>query len=519
MLKSVGPLICVIALLRGAPPPQQAPAAATFHSGTRLVEVEVVVRDKNGPVKGLTRDDFTVLDQGRTQSIAIFRASSSSTAALAPAPLPAGAVSNRVDSRGEPLTGATVVLLDQLNPVLDLKGYARKGVTRLLRSLTATDRIALYSLGKDLHVLQDFTDDPQKLVEALSKLDPGLDLLPADLETISQGLPDPSSIHTGDPVSDGLIRNSIAATAGQEAANAASIREDITVRALRLIIQHLAGVTGRKNLVWLQQEPRIPTQVMAMLLQANISLYPVLIRGVGESGVLSGTFASSGRLPALMGNAQCIECARRHAVEDLGAATGGAGFTDSLDLTTAMRTAEEDAANSYVLGYYPAEELLDGRYHKIAVKVPGRSLQLRYRPGYLATRTAPPMSTLSAQALLNDPLDSTGVGLSARILADPNTPGKRQIRLVIDLHDIHLESKGGQNTGEFEVVMANPFTHWSRSARIPINVSDAQLQQDLQSGLTLTLSGVDPQTGEIHIAVRDRNTGAAGSLRVPLPKD
>jgi len=41
---------------------------------TRLVEVGVIVRDKNGPVAGLTKDDFTVLDQGKPQKISIFSA-------------------------------------------------------------------------------------------------------------------------------------------------------------------------------------------------------------------------------------------------------------------------------------------------------------------------------------------------------------------------------------------------------------------------------------------------------------
>src|SRR5271154_1651174 len=35
---------------------------AIFRSGTRLVEVDVVVRDKNGIVKGLTKDDFGLID-------------------------------------------------------------------------------------------------------------------------------------------------------------------------------------------------------------------------------------------------------------------------------------------------------------------------------------------------------------------------------------------------------------------------------------------------------------------------
>ena len=40
-------------------------------------------------------------------------------------------------------------------------------MTKLLRSLAESDsRIALYTLGEKLHMLHDFTDDPQKLTEA-----------------------------------------------------------------------------------------------------------------------------------------------------------------------------------------------------------------------------------------------------------------------------------------------------------------------------------------------------------------
>jgi hypothetical protein len=43
-----------------------------FRSGTRLVQVNVVVREKNAPVTGLTKDDFTLLEDARPRSIATF---------------------------------------------------------------------------------------------------------------------------------------------------------------------------------------------------------------------------------------------------------------------------------------------------------------------------------------------------------------------------------------------------------------------------------------------------------------
>ena len=166
------------------------PEPQIFHSGTRLVEVEVVVRNQpvrppglgaflawtfdsgppfgppGTPLKGLTKDDFTLLDEGKPQSIAVFRAgaaSGSNTGDAKPMALPPGAVSNRQDSRGQPVNGATAVLIDFLNTDFGCLSYERLGMTNLLRSFAETDsRVALYTLGESLHVLHDFTDDPKK---------------------------------------------------------------------------------------------------------------------------------------------------------------------------------------------------------------------------------------------------------------------------------------------------------------------------------------------------------------------
>src|SRR5579862_8078667 len=96
---------------------QQSSDPAIFHSEIRPVEVEVVVRDRRvrppgleasltyyldsgppfgpagAPLKSLTKDDFTLLDQGKRQSIAVFRTGSSLGAKpgeVKPITLPAG---------------------------------------------------------------------------------------------------------------------------------------------------------------------------------------------------------------------------------------------------------------------------------------------------------------------------------------------------------------------------------------------------------------------------------------------
>ena len=56
---------------------QNAPQPPTISVSTRLVQVGVIVRDKNGPVADLTKDDFVVLDRGKPQKISVFSVESS----------------------------------------------------------------------------------------------------------------------------------------------------------------------------------------------------------------------------------------------------------------------------------------------------------------------------------------------------------------------------------------------------------------------------------------------------------
>src|SRR5438552_8265828 len=86
-----------------------------IHINTRLVEVDVVVRAKDGPVINLAKEDFTILDNGKVQRVDVF---SISTAERSKSkenlpPLPGGVVSNR--GANQVSRSATVILFDRLN--------------------------------------------------------------------------------------------------------------------------------------------------------------------------------------------------------------------------------------------------------------------------------------------------------------------------------------------------------------------------------------------------------------------
>src|SRR4029077_16105321 len=86
----------------------------TFRVGARLVQMDVVVRTDRNTVRGLTKEDFTVLDKGKTQNIAVFSVTEKSAPAAQLTPLPPNVASNRMNNRGEASQAATVILFDRL---------------------------------------------------------------------------------------------------------------------------------------------------------------------------------------------------------------------------------------------------------------------------------------------------------------------------------------------------------------------------------------------------------------------
>jgi len=74
----------------------------------------------------------------------------------------------------------------------------------------------------------------------------------------------------------------------------------------------------------------------------------------------------------------------------LASGTGGAAFLPSKleDLTAVFRQIAAELQAQYLLGYYSTDERRDGKFRRIAVRVPGRSdLRIRARQGYYAAKS------------------------------------------------------------------------------------------------------------------------------------
>ena len=66
--------------------------------------------------------------------------------------------------------------------------------------------------------------------------------------------------------------------------------------------------------------------------------------------------------------------------------TGGRSFSDSNDLSLAMKQVQADTNVYYVLGYFSSNSKEDGKYRKIRVELNRPGLKISHRPGYFAAK-------------------------------------------------------------------------------------------------------------------------------------
>jgi VWFA-related protein len=223
---------------------QAPPDPVVIHTGTHVVLVNVVAKNKHGkPVNDLKRDDFVLRDNGQEQKIGLFALEEAGGASLQRSNFPAQLTfTNRPGA-----AGATVFLFDELNTQLTDQELAKKDFVRYLRELPPTSRVAVFVLGDSLSLLHDFSQDMASLLAALSKhanrVNPEV--------TASSAPPASSNSLTGDQTStaqwDAFMKSS-----NQPYVNyTQTVRATGTAAALETIAGHLQGIPGRKTLIWI----------------------------------------------------------------------------------------------------------------------------------------------------------------------------------------------------------------------------------------------------------------------------
>ena len=511
-----------------------APIQPTFRVGARLVQLDVVVLSDKTPVRGLTKDDFTVQDKGKPQNISIFSVTEAHNAPKSD-PLPSNVASNRMNNRGEATSTATVILFDKMNTPSTDQVVARRQTLALLSSLKETDRVAFYSLDTELNMVQDFTDGADRLARAAKSLG-------------SQGSGAQAASAAEDKALASALQDSL--TAFQQGVDG-STRVAATMNAFRTIVRHLNGLPGRKNLIWLtasipftygagterRQDDQVEIDRMERLMsEANVAIYAVDPRGAGAGIALAAapdTNSAGGRI--LGGKAgQAADTAPNtlsgtQGMQVISENTGGKAFYNTNDLAGALREILDTTEVTYSLGFYVDEKALDNKNHDLSVKLAKKpetsKASVRYRKSYAALNP----QTLAVQqprpaiaVLAGDALDASAVGVMAATAPSPTQQGIHLVQVRVELADLMLERKGDKWTGAFDLGLALQGSGRQQSSdvnvkTINLSLTDDQLKQGLSAGLVIDNTIPSPAASmKLRVVVQDKIGGTAGSVRIPI---
>jgi len=511
----------------------------TFRSGVRLVNVSVIAHDNAGqPVKNLAAADFRIYEDGKEQKIEVFaieadRLAPTPSAASSPTPSTPGVFSNRLAER--PSGGVTVILFDRLNSTWEDQKSARNQILKLLANIRSSDRVALYVLESDtITVLHDFTSDSGRLIAVLNRF---LGTTSVELSRSEERAPD--FARSGVASEDADTEAWLARTTMMVAEMYLRRRAELTTDALESIANHLAGIPGRKNLVWVSgafpfvipsdHGPQIMNKEVnratRAINSADVAVYPVDIRG------LIGAFVnpSAATAPVTRGAAPTAPVfttmAYTHPNQDtmrtIAEATGGRVYLNTNAIGEAIRKAIDDSRVSYVLGYYSSRPDSDNRFRNINVKVNRSGVELRHRKGYLAAPVAVGNSRARLAGLgrvMLSPIEASGISLTAEVARARN---EGTIVVRIDPQSLTWEQKNDVREAAIDVVIAQSVPGGKyftiKETTVRLTADPERYQQMIEDGLTLSSNFTAlPDAYRLHVVVSDVASQSVGSLIVPL---
>ncbi|HZU21416.1 MAG TPA: VWA domain-containing protein, partial [Terriglobales bacterium] len=504
----------------------------TFHAATHLVQINVVVRDRdNRPALGLTKDDFLVSDRGKPQTISVFSADTAAPAS-APSPqppLPPNTFSNRNLESSAARSGATIILLDNLNTLESTASQpyesspfwlealalasAKRRLLEFLQQLDSADHIAIYGLSDTLHVLCDFTCTRDQLIAVVTRYDTSSKTRKEEVEPgqfSAQVTPDPQA----DAHMDVAMQ--------QMASFNNERRAEVTMTALDAIAAHVADLPGRKSLLWLTANlPFSGAAIARILARGSLIAYPIDARGllpresgennkegyIDEDAYARGELARHADYPQPVGISTMQKMA-----ED----TGGRAFVNTNDLTGAIRSAIEDSAATYTLGFYIDASAVDDKFHEVKVQLRRAGLTVRQPKGYFALKDTPTVDERRRNfaRAVRSPIDSAAIPLQVTA-RHGNQPGSESIELrgTIGLAALQLAQTSGARKGAFDVYVVEQDaagTPLGQSAnRLALNLTEQQYQDYLLAGVAFR-EAVKPLAGAttLRVLIQDEASSA-----------
>ena len=415
------------ATLAAAQSPSASPAqdsqpspTTTIYTQAKLVVLDVTVQDKDGhPIHGLKREDFTISENRKPQTVISFDEHTADSPVTPAPPMPPQPAGVFTDYTPIPPDGVlNVVLLDNLNTPTKDQSYVRSQLQKFVKNAPAGARIAIFGLTNRVYFLQGFTSNPEILKDAVEhKLTPRTSFL----------LDDPTG-NNSDAISAGMPAGAIADNFTNFEAEQESfktrVRVEYTLDAFNQLAHYLAAFPGRKNLIWFSAsfpidvapDPTLPNpftsmidpmqeeyhQTTNLLAQAEVAVYPIDAQGIVSDPTFDVAKSGAGytKNPRQFSNDEnaffTTQAEQHQTMFAIAQDTGGDAYLNSNDLATGVRRAIESGSNFYTLTYTPTDHTDNGEFRSIKVQLThqasARGLSLSYRQGYFADQPFKPSS-------------------------------------------------------------------------------------------------------------------------------
>ena len=456
-----------------AAPVPQPPSPPVFSSEAELVIVDVVVTDGKGvPVRGLTRDDFVVKEDGTAQEIATFEAIDR-PAAPTPAAAAASVSTSLATNAAGPERTTIVVVFDEQHLSAITIEQVRRRLDDVWGTLGAANVLLASTVGGGSWVGR-LPEDAASLQAALVRFKGGRPPERAGMVTDYEAfliaarrdervlgevyrryinnslLPDPSVASKGPPgvlteeqqQMPALGRNQLLSEAEQRWA-VIRRRQAATLASLLRLLTGLAGQPGRKAVILVSEgfvhDPAM-LEHRALVEAARAARAAVHVIDPRTGNALGHDAESDDIVDAR----DTINVAARQSREAEGSdalalATGGRIVRSLQGLPQNFARIGSELRTYYLLGYAPPNARKDGEYHKLKVEMKRPGLKLEARPGYFALapaaqRAAREAPSTALQAALASPFDATGlpVHLAAFVLGQ-GPRGGSVVRVVAEV--------------------------------------------------------------------------------------
>ncbi len=365
-------------------PPAMAPTP-TFRTGVELVLLDVTVLDKDRqPVHDLTAADFTILEDGRPQSIQSFVEFKSPDVDLAEPPAARWVREVAPDAvRNDTLENrpVTVIVLDDATPMMAVEGLAlRRMAGNVVDRLPAGDSAAVL-FTRDKSRGQEFTADRGLLRSAVDRF-----ISDPDLMTGPAGVPVPFDQFNRFEMDKYLAVVGTLRSIASDLSAYPGRRKTIVFLSVGLPVgaadlgpstslsDGSAGASGEVALLIHQT-----FQLFQAAQRANIRIYSISPGGLrAPSGALS-TFA---KMAGTSGNAYPGESNDLY-LRSVAENTGGFAVVDTNAYEPAILQIHRENSSYYLLGYVPADSRAQGRFRRVQVRTNRAGLTAQTRPGYV----------------------------------------------------------------------------------------------------------------------------------------